>query len=456
MTISSALWTGVSGLTANSTALGAISDNIVNVNTTGYKQNRTDFQDLVTEQSASLIGLYNSGGVNASVRQLVSEQGQLSQTNSATDLGVNGAGFFVTTDRPTAAGVSEARTFTRAGSFTPDAEGNLKNPAGLYLQGWAADASGAVATDPSDLTKLSTINVNAGGGAPNPTSRASLEANLNSTQAVSVQEAGYTAGAMAAYDAASGTGVKPDATAQIPVYDSKGGKHTVEIDFLKSTTPNQWHAEVRAVPASDVQGVTNGLLGSGVVAFTADGKFDASNTTLPLSLALGASSGGTGASWATGLGVAAQTVALNLSTSPGALTQYALASGVSSVTGDGGPVGKLTNVTVNDRGDVIANFDNGLTRRIAQVALATFPNPDGLTSISGTAFRAAAGSGVLTLKTAGRDGAGDISPSTLEGSTVDLSAQFTGLITTQRAYSASSKIITTADQMLQDIIDLKR
>ena len=456
MSINSAMLTGVSGLLANSTALGAISDNIVNVNTTGYKQNRTDFQDLVTQQSDTLYGFYNTGGVNAAVRSLVSEQGQLTQSSSATDLGVNGAGFFVTTDKPAAAGATEARTFTRAGSFSPDAEGYLRNPSGLYLQGWAADASGAVSTDPSDLTKLSTINVNGGGGAPNPTSSAALDANLNSAQAVSPQEAGYTAGSMAAYDPASGTGVKPDASAQLPVYDSKGGKHTVQIDFLKSATPNQWHAELRAIPASDVTGVTGGLLGSGVVAFTADGKFDPAATTLPLSLALGASAGGTGASWAPALGAAAQTVALNLSTSPGALTQFALESGVNAVTGNGGPVGRLTNVTVNDKGDVTANYDNGLTRRIAQVALATFPNPDGLLSITGTSFRGSADSGTFTLKSARSDGAGAISPGTLESSTVDLSAQFTGLITTQRAYSASSKIITTADQMLQDVIDIKR
>ena len=119
-------------------------------------------------------------------------------------------------------------------------------------------------------------------------------------------------------------------------------------------------------------------------------------------------------------------------------------------------MGALTNVSVNNKGEVIANFDNGLTRKLAQVAIATFPNPDGLTSISGPSYRVSQDSGTYTLKAPGSDGAGAISPSTLESSTVDLSAEFTGLNITQRAYSASSKIITTADQMLQDTIDIKR
>lgn len=453
MSINSAMLAGVSGLSANSSAMSAISDNIVNLNTVGYKQNRTDFVDLVTARGTQ--GAYNSGGVQASVRQLVTQQGQLSQTTSSTDLGIQGSGFFVTTEKPGATAI-DTRTFTRAGSFTLDSQGYLKNASGLYLQGWPSDATGKVATDPSDLTRLATIKIDASTGAPNPTTSVGVNANLASLQPVSPQEAGYAAGAMAAYNPATAAGVKPDYSVQVPVYDSKGGKHTLQIDVLKSATPNQWHAEVRAVPASDVQGATNGLLSSGVIAFTADGKFDSANTTLPKTLAIGPSAGGTGPSWATGLGLAGQNLALNLATDASGLTQYALASGTTSVTGDGGPVGALTNVTVNDKGEVIANFDNGLTRRMAQVALATFPNPDGLLSVSGPGYRVSQESGTYTLKTPKSDGAGAISPSTLESSTVDLSAEFTGLIITQRAYSASAKIITTADQMLQDTIDIKR
>ncbi len=457
MTINSALLTGVSALIANSSALSAISDNIANANTVGYKSDETNFEDLVTQQS--VYTQHNSGGVVADIRQDVTQQGTLTQATAATDLGVNGRGFFVTTDKPTGLTAVDTRTFTRAGDFTPDAQGYLRNGAGQYLQGWPADATGAVTTDPSDLTKLQTLNVNASGGAPDPTTTAAIDANLNAAQAASPQLASYSAAtnSLSSYDAATGAGVKPDYSLQVPVYDSKGGRHTLQVSFLKSATPNQWNAEVYAVPASDVTGAgPNGQIAGGVVAFTADGRFDPANTTLPTTLTLGASAGGTGPSWASGLGVAGQTVALNLATSPGGLTQYAQASATDSVTGDGGAVGQLTNVTVDTKGDVEANFDNGVSRRIGQVALATFPDADGLQSVSGTGFRTTLDSGAFTLKSPGEAGAGAISPSTLESSTVDLSAQFTGLIVTQRAYSASAKIITTADQFLQDLIDLKR
>jgi flagellar hook protein FlgE len=175
MSINSAMLSGVSGLIANSAALGAISDNIANVNTVGYKENSTQFEDLVS--ASATAGNYNSGGVQANVSQLISQQGQFTQTQSGTDLAINGAGFFVVSS--TAAGLSSTSgpTFTRAGSFTPDANGNLENTAGLYLQGWAADSSGNITTSPSDLTKLSTININSVADAPNPTTTAS--ANFN-------------------------------------------------------------------------------------------------------------------------------------------------------------------------------------------------------------------------------------------------------------------------------------
>ena len=159
MSINSAMLSGVSALIANSAALGAISDNISNVNTVGYKQNETQFEDLVT--SKAVQGNYNSGGVQANVSQLVTQQGQFTQTSSATDLAINGNGFFVVASTP--AGLSA----TSGPQLHPSrllhartAQATLVNSAGLYLQGWMANSSGVVTTDPSDLTKLSTINVN--------------------------------------------------------------------------------------------------------------------------------------------------------------------------------------------------------------------------------------------------------------------------------------------------------
>jgi len=123
---------------------------------------------------------------------------------------------------------------------------------------------------------------------------------------------------------------------------------------------------------------------------------------------------------------------------------------------NGTAFGNLTNIEVDEDGYVSAIFDNGVTRRIAQVAVATFSNPNGLKGVNGNAYRVTNESGTYSLKAPGEGGAGVIAPSTLEASTVDLSQEFTGLITTQRAYSASSKIITTADQMLEELLNIKR
>ncbi|MBE7217651.1 MAG: flagellar hook protein FlgE [Caulobacteraceae bacterium] len=449
MSINSAMLAGVSGLVANSAALSAISDNIANANTIGYKTNETDFQDIVT--ASAVKGHYNAGGVLGVTRQLVSQQGDLTQTTSATDLAISGQGMFVVTDKATNLVSTDARSFTRAGSFTPDSAGYLKNSAGYYLQGWVADSNGVITTDPSDLSKLQSINVSSFGGTAQATTALSVNANLNASQAVQTLATPYAAGQMA-----SGA-VTPDYKLQVPVADSLGGQRTLQIDFLK-TDSNTWQAEVTAVPPTDVDS-TNGLVASGTLKFTQDGKLDVANSTLPANLVFGASGSAPAqgaVNWAQGLGIAGQTMALDISQAPGGLTQNVSKSVVQSVTTNGTNFGNLSGIQIDDDGYVTAQYDNGVTRQIAQVALATFPNADGLQSVSGDVYRVSLDSGTYNLKSPGTGGAGTLSPSTLENSTVDLSQQFSGLIITQRAYSASSKIITTADQMLQDLIDVKR
>ena len=474
MSINSAMLAGVSGLMANSSALAAISDNIANVNTVGYKRNAANFSTLVTAQGHGTS--YSAGGVKAQTRQYVTQQGLTQASTSSLDLAINGSGFFVATDKPENIEDSDARSFTRAGSFQLDSLGYLKNDAGLYLQGWPVNADGEILTDPSDLSRLKSINVASVGGTAEPTTRASLTANLKSStepsQAVKdmtaapVPATAYNAAtnSMADYDADAGTGVKPDFEVQVPVSDSKGGKHTLVVSFLKSETANEWYAEVRADPASDVvlgSGGTNGLIKSGTVTFTSDGQFDSTTLFGPGGslVSIGASSDTPAAgevSWAPGLGISSQDIQLSLSEGAGGLTQADSASVVQAVTTNGTAFGNLTNVEIDTDGYVTAVFDNGVTRRIAQVAVATFANPNGLIALSGNSYRVSQQSGPFSLKAAGTGGAGEIAPSTLESSTVDLSTEFTGLIVTQRAYSASSKIITTADQMLEELINIKR
>jgi flagellar hook protein FlgE len=468
MSINSAMLAGVSGLTANSAALAAISDNIANVNTVGYKRSQADFETIVTARASK--GSYNAGGVLATSRQFVSQQGLLQRTTSATDLGISGQGFFVTTQHPEDVATTDARLFTRAGSFQVDTLGYMRNAAGLYLQGWPVDATGEITIDPSDLSRLSSINVSQVGGAADPTTRVALNANLRSSQPLSADLGIYdpATNSMAMYDPLTAVGVKPDFEMQIPVSDSKGGKRTVAVSFLKSANPNEWYAEIRAIPASDVvsgSGLSNGQIRTGIVAFTPDGKLDTVNTTLfadPANptLTFGDSNAAAPAAgevnWAAGLGVSGQSLTFDLAAGAGGITQFDSQSVVQSITTNGTAFGNLTNIEIDESGYVTAVFDNGVTRRIAQIAIATFPNPDGLKAVSGNAFRVSQSSGAYNLKTPGAGGAGSISPSTLESSTVDLSAEFTGLITTQRAYAASSKIITTADEMLQELLQIKR
>ncbi len=484
MSINSALLAGVSGLTANSAALAAISQNIANVNTVGYKRTAGEFQTVINSQSQGAG--YSAGGVLATARHFTSQAGQLQRTTSNTDLGIAGQGFFVVTERPENLQVTDSRLFTRAGAFSVDNLGYLKNTAGLYLQGWPVDAEGNIATDPSDLNRLRTINVGSVGGTAEATTRIQLNANIKSSQLVSAEATDAAAvppganaydpatNSMAMWDAETGAGVKPDFELTIPVSDSKGGQRTVAISFLKSTVPNQWYAEVRAIPASDVvtgAGLSNGQIRSGLVAFTQDGRLDVDamaalgadalfEDVTNATLSFGSSSSGAPAAgavaWAPGLGIDSQDLAFDLTAATGGLTQYDSASVVQAVLTNGTAFGNLSEVKIDDNGFVTAIFDNGVTRQIAQIALATFPSPDSLTQTSGNAYRVSQGSGTYNLKTAGTGGAGLIGASQLEASTVDLSAEFTGLITTQRAYSASSKIITTADEMLAELISIKR
>lgn len=478
MSINSALLAGVSGLTANSAALAAISQNIANVNTVGYKRTAAEFSTVVNSQSQGAG--YSAGGVQANTRSYVSQGGQLQRTTSSTDLGIAGQGFFVTTEKPEDLDAGDARLFTRAGAFRVDDLGYLKNTAGLYLQGWPVDANGNINTDPSDLNKLKSINVGSVGGTAEATTRAQINANLRSSQTVSPDFALYNAAtnSMSRYDPAATppTGFKPDFQITIPVSDSKGGQRTIAYSFLKTANSNEWLAEVHVIPADAIENGSapaNGILRSGTVLFTQDGRLDVDGmAALPAgtalfadaaaaSITLGASDtavapSATAPKWADDLGIDDQTISFDLAASAGGLTQFDSDSIVQAVITNGTAFGNLSNIEIDEEGFVTAIFDNGVTRRIAQVAIATFTSPDSLAQASGNAFRVSQGSGTYNLKTPGAGGAGLIGASQLEASTVDLSAEFTGLITTQRAYSASSKIITTADEMLAELISIKR
>ena len=214
MSINSAMIAGVSALRANSSALAGISNNIANVNTTAYKREDTSFADIVTEASSPQV--YSAGGVRANTAQKVSALGSLQGTTSTLDLGIDGQGFFIGTEKnnPTAV---DARVFTRAGSLSKDKDGYLKNAEGFYFQGWPVDNNGLVTTDPSDITKLKPINIANVGGTAEATTKASIVANLNAEQAISTAISGGT------YNATS-------STAAMSVYHATTGNGRLNID----------------------------------------------------------------------------------------------------------------------------------------------------------------------------------------------------------------------------------
>ncbi|WP_312161854.1 flagellar hook protein FlgE [Phenylobacterium sp.] len=459
MSINSAMLSGVSGLITNSSALAAISDNIANVNTTAYKRNQVNFANVVTAQAVK--GRYSAGGVQAVTRQFISQQGLIQSATSPTDLGISGDGFFVVATKGGTLTPNDERVFTRSGSFSVDADGFLVNDAKLYLQGWPVQNDGTFNTNPSDLSLMESINVKNLGAAVRATSNIVVNANLNkSLVADAAKNAAYAAGGMAdwAVNQDPATGVQPDFTFEMNVIDSVGATHKVAVAFIKDdTTPNMWKAEMYAVPASDVDGAANGLIASGDIMFTADGQLDLAHADTTLfgptaKLNLGASGTAATPRWADNLGIQASDIDLDWSK----VTQYASPSTLNAANSDGANVGNVVGVEVSEDGVVSAIFDNSEVRKIAKIGLASFANPDGLAAVSGNAYRATIPSGEFVIKQPGIGGAGEIAAGTLEASTVDLSAEFTGLITTQKAYSASSKIITTADQMLEELINIKR
>jgi flagellar hook protein FlgE len=461
MSINSAMLAGVSGLVANSSALAAISDNIANVNTVAYKRNQVNFANVVTAQAVK--GKYSAGGVQGVTRQFVSQQGLIQSSGSSTDLAISGDGFFVVAEKGAGLTAQDVRAFTRQGSFSVDADGYLVNDSKLYLQGWPVEDDGSYNINPSDLNNMQSINVKNLGAAVQPTTEVAVSANLNASGVVSAGEAAYngtTVASMADYADDDTTGTRPDFVIEMNVTDSQGGARKIAMAFLKdnAATGNTWHAEIYAIPASDVDVAGRpGQLADGQVTFNADGTIDLANTTLfgaagaTPEIVLNAS-GGAQPNWGDALGIDDQTITLDLDN----ITQYAQTSTVNSIAQNGAGVGNIVAIEVNEAGIVSAIYDNSQIRAVAKIGIATFPNADGLAQVSGNAYRPTLAAGELTIKEAGVGGAGQISPSSLEASTVDLSAEFTGLIQTQKAYSASSKIITTADQMLEELINIKR
>jgi len=420
MSILNALYSGVSGLLAEGEALGVVGDNVANANTVGFKQSRAVFQDI--------LGGAVGAGVRMSRAQQIFAQGTMLNTGQPTDLALSGDGFFVVAGKVD--GV-EGNFYTRAGQTTLSQEGNLVNADGMQLQGYAADNNGGFGSSLGPI-KLSTSSL-----APKPSSSLDLTANFDANATVPP----------APWDPANPAATSNFSTST-KVYDSLGKAHSVDV-FFRKTGPGAWEfhtmangAELAGNPPGQV------VIGTGTLTFTNSG-------------ALQATAGNATADFA---GAApAQAIAMNFGktiaqggTGLGGSTQYGAASNVSAQSQNGYSSGELAGVRVDAEGVVRGVYSNGEQIPVGKLAVAKFRANDGLARSGKNLWSATRDSGEPAIGAAGAGGRGGISAGALEQSNVDIATQFVDLIAHQRAFQANSKSITTANEMLQEVVNLKR
>ncbi len=447
MSLFGSLFSGVSGLAAQSQAMGMISDNVSNVNTTAYKGAAAEFTTLVTRSAAA--SRFAPGGVRAGTLNEINRQGLIQNSSSSTDIALDGNGFFVVNALPDGNG---EQLYTRAGSFKADFLGNLRNSAGFYLQGWALDASENVI----DVNTLSTVNTRLINGLATATTSIDIGANLDAGQAAFGGT--YAAGDMALYGSSGGTsGVQPHFIRDVPVFDSLGRSHNVTVAFLRDPAANTWNFEAYADPAEVETGDhANGLLASGQITFTGEGTLTSAAIT-PL-YPTTTTGDPVGINWLDTGGANDSALTFNMGTvglSDG-LTQFESDFNVAFVTQNGAEVGELNGVSIDENGYVIASFTNGQEQKLYKLPIATFANPLALDPRTGNVYAQTDNSGAFNLRDAGHGGAGKIAPSALEGANIDLADEFTKMIITQRAYSANARVITTTDQMLDELVNISR
>jgi flagellar hook protein FlgE len=431
MSLLSALYTGVSGLQTFGESIQVIGDNISNVNTVGFKSSRAEFSDLLSQSLGGGSGRGQIGrGVQLDRVTKSFSQGSFSNTDRLTDMAINGNGFFMVQN-------GERTFYTRNGQFSLNTLGEIVTSDGHTLMGYRFDPSGQ-----RDNT-LSTLSVGGGSIQPNATgdgtneSGVNIKMNLNS--AVPVNPAAFNK------DNAANTS---DFSTAITIYDVGGQSHSLEV-YFKKTDDNEW-TWYGLIDGADVQGGTEGVaeqVGTGVMTFTANGAYNsiAGNTvsiTFPTSSqTIGLDFGETIADGGDGLG---------------GTTQFATPNVIHSQNQDGFSAGNLASLSIGSDGTISGIYTNGRTLPIGQVALANFQNTQGLISAGSGLYNETGESGPPTVGDPATGSFGTVSAFSLELSNVDLATEFVNLISLQRAYQANTKIITTGDQLLNEVVNIVR
>jgi len=432
------LYAGVSGIRSHQTRMDVIGNNIANVNTTGFKSSRVTFTDVFNQTLSSGSVLTNPQqiglGVAVGSTDLITDQGSFQMTGRSLDLAISGDGLFVVK------GADGEILYTRLGAFDWNAEGYLFCPAlGMTVQGWMADAEGNIGrTDRATMTDIQLVRGDV--SLPQATQNATFKGNL---------------------DAAAEVGDTYITT--MTAYDSLGRPINIALRFTKND--NGWVVDYqhdysqpvnKKDPSQGLRWTTAKTVNDGprtLLRFDTEGKLiinenqprsylaelvieDPSGAAAPLRIKVDFSQLTQAYDASAGPGVSRSTVQID--------------------SRDGRPMGTLEAVYVNELGQITGRYTNGDSRLIAQIALANFNNPAGLMKEGNSTFAESPASGIPQIGTPGSGGRGTLAPGNLEGSNVDLAQQFTEMILTQRGYQASARLVSTADDMLQEIINLKR
>jgi len=418
------MFSGVSGLRAHQTWMDVIGNNISNVNTVGFKTSRVTFQEIFSQTLRTAVSPAPGGergginpqqvglGMSIATVDVIHQRGSVQRTDNMTDLAIDGEGFFALAD-------GDRRFFTRAGNLRLDVGGFLTVPNGMKVLGWSGDdIAGRLQATAQPINLANQFMAAAA------TDRIVFQGNLDSRAEVGA------AGAI---------------RHGVTLFDSLGGQHRVDFVFTRATAPNTWDVTIEPEAGGAITPDT--AVTAGTLTFNSDGSLDTSTVAGPFTFALDDARTG-----------AADIVlpADNTVFDPERFTQYAVESSVRAVEVAGYAAGSLTSLSVDNAGRVIGVFSNGQLDELALLAIANFNNPSGLMKTGDNLFENTVNSGYLGLDAAGIAGRGLISPGTLEMSNVDLAKEFTDMIVAQRGFQANSRIITTSDELLQELVNIKR
>jgi flagellar hook protein FlgE len=428
MGVLSSLFTGVSGLTAQGEALSVVSDNIANANTIGFKASRAEFQDLVAKNLKGVLGGNQIGrGVKIGAVNPVLLQGNVDATDNATDLAISGDGYF------TCRG-DDGQSFTRDGSLHFDKDGYLVTNDLQRIQGYQADSDGKMTSLVGDIHFPKAITP------AKATKKVDIVANLDSRNTVGVP-----------FDP-----LKPNETSKystgVEIYDSQGNKHLLTV-FFDKTADRQWEWHGMA-DGKEVTGGTEGKMSevvSGKLAFTVDGKLETQTTGKKAFNFVGGALANQDIEFSFG-----DAIITNKGKGLGGTVQYGKESDLMSWKQDGASAGTITNLSFNDTGNLTALYNNGEAKDLAQIVLARFDAPEKLYKVGNNRFKESRDAGTPAIGTPNMGGRGKIFAKSLERSTVDLALEFVNLIQNQRGFQANAKTITTTDELLGEVIQLKR